>query len=133
MEGDIFEHSDFCLGIRQEEFKKVVVKSRDEVFKDRVLARKPLLEEVIFEDSIESLDGIDLDKAFHLKKVRLPKGITKIPPYFFRSCSRLEEVKLPETVTEIGEEAFDSSRIRKLILPKGVKKIGKHCFYVCSV
>lgn len=53
MEGDIHGDLNFCFGIKPEELKKVVVKSRDEIFKDRVLARKFLLEEVIFEDSIE--------------------------------------------------------------------------------
>lgn len=61
------------------------------------------------------------------KKVFIPKGITYIPEYAFAN-SWIEEVVLPNTITTIGQSAFESSRLCKINLPKGLKVIGKYAF-----
>lgn len=45
----------------------------------------------------------------------------------------LEEVIIPENVTEIGDSAFkDNSKVKKVTIPEGVTKIGDSAFYHCK-
>ena len=45
----------------------------------------------------------------------------------------LEEVIIPENVTEIGDSAFkDNSKVKKVTIPEGVTKIGDSAFYNCK-
>ena len=50
------------------------------------------------------------DNAFrdvaYLKKITVPKTVTRIGANAFRSCAALEEMRIPLTVTEIGSDAF---------------------------
>ena len=44
------------------------------------------------------------------------------------SWNDLAELKLPDTVTTIGENAFHHCRIQKLVLPKKISKISSYAF-----
>lgn len=44
-------------------------------------------------------------------KYEIPEGIVKIAPMAFRFCQRLTEVKIPSSVKEIGERAFEFTKI----------------------
>lgn len=39
---------------------------------------------------------------------------------------------IPNSVTEIGEQAFRGSGVKSIVIPKSVKKIGAYAFYFCS-
>lgn len=70
--------------------------------------------------------------------VTLPEGIQKIDNYAFAYCPSLSNVKIPTTVTEIGEFAFYTSGLQKLALTSSqsnsISRINlqKQCFYGCS-
>ena len=51
------------------------------------------------------------------------EGTNRVERYAF-SCSQLEEVLFPDSLTEIDEEAFDSSQIVRLHIPETIKLIG---------
>ena len=52
---------------------------------------------------------------------------------FFKNES-LVTVKLPESITEVGEDIFgDCKTLRGVKLPKGVSRINKEAFYGCSI
>lgn len=63
--------------------------------------------------------------------------LTEIKPYSFRSqdysteFSKLEEVYLPESVTKIGQSAFEGSLIQKITTP-GVEALGEAAFKNCK-
>ena len=42
------------------------------------------------------------------------------------------KVTVPEGVTVLGTEAFDSSEVTKVILPESLEKIEHHCFFGCK-
>lgn len=91
---------------------------------------------IVFPDTIISLgDQIFPPLSSKLKKVVLPKYITRIPDDMFQGCQNLTEIIWPENLEEIGERAFYNMRspnMTAIVLPKTVKKIGRQAFYLCT-
>jgi uncharacterized repeat protein (TIGR02543 family) len=68
-----------------------------------------------------------------LTSVKLPESLTSIGEGAFGSCSGLEELTLPEGLTAIGEWAFvGCSGLEELTLPEGLTSIGGSAFAICS-
>ena len=59
--------------------------------------------------------------------------VTKIAAYAFASARNLKTIKIPSTVTEIGDYAFDSTGLTELYIPKSVTKLGKYVVYYSDV
>ncbi len=62
-----------------------------------------------------------------------------IGAYAFKDCSKLTTVQqsqylsiIPEGITEIGNSAFEGSKLERIAVPKSVTKIGNRAFYGCS-
>ena len=56
-------------------------------------------------------------------------GITKIPASMFAGpVTNLEQISFSNTLTEIGNDNFYSSKIAEITLPQSLTKIGNHCF-----
>lgn len=59
---------------------------------------------------------------------------TVLPASSFLNCFSLESVKLPDTITEIGNSAFSTCRALKDInLPTSLTKIGSSAFAYCAL
>jgi hypothetical protein len=61
-----------------------------------------------------------------------PSGIKIIPVGLFQSTPLEGALVIPEGVTEIGDGAFASTKIRSLTLPSTIKKIGQWAFVGCA-
>lgn len=78
------------------------------------------------------------DKDYAKGKVIIPERVenytvTKIGDYAFSSRS-LTNVEIPNTVTEIGEGAFNDCRdLESIEIPNSVTKIGDYAFYRCYI
>ena len=59
------------------------------------------------------------------------KPVTKIGEGAFDLNMNLHSVKLPDTVTVIGEEAFNMSSLADILLPEGLTEIGPRAFFEC--
>lgn len=69
-----------------------------------------------------------------LKRVTLPDTITVIGESAFDNCWELEQVNIPGGVTEIGARAFSGCRkITGLVIPQSVKAIGGSAFSICQL
>ena len=69
----------------------------------------------------------------HLEEIILPEGITEIPTNTFINCSALKEVTLPETLTTIGLQAFWSCKsLTSITIPSSVTTIDQSAFAYCS-
>lgn len=69
-----------------------------------------------------------------IKRVVIPKGVTRIGKGAFEECRAIEEIVIPETVTEFGENAFASCvSLKEAKIPKGVTVIGWRAFYNCKL
>lgn len=68
-----------------------------------------------------------------LTKVTLPDGLHAICDAAFQNCTELAECALPDTVTYIGERAFEGcSSLTALTLPEHLYTLGKYAFADCS-
>lgn len=69
-----------------------------------------------------------------IKKVILPETITEIRDDAFRVCLALESVNIPKSVKKIGASAFVVCRkLRKLDIPEGVEEIADYTFEHCDL
>lgn len=67
-----------------------------------------------------------------LTSVVLPNTVTSIGQYAFNSCSLLTNVILPESLTSIYNYAFNGcSNLPNIIIPSKVTTIGNNAFYGC--
>ena len=62
-----------------------------------------------------------------LHEVKLPNMVQTISNNAFKGTA-LESITIPATVKTIGEEAFRNTRLRSLSLPTTMKSIGSHAF-----
>ena len=67
-----------------------------------------------------------------IAKVVIEKGITYIGTKSFETCYSITSVTIPDSVTEIGVMAFDSTQIKELVLPDSVTKIDDYAFARCE-
>ena len=61
----------------------------------------------------------------------IPNTVTKIGDMAFEGCS-LTSVKIPNTVKSIGRSAFNASKLTSINIPNSVKNIGAVAFYGCE-
>ena len=98
-------------------------------------------------DNCTSLETLEIPKSFadsgtigsypfknctSLEDVIFEQGTTKIPDNFFQG-SGITSFDIPNTVTHIGEYAFDScSALESITIPGSVESMGRYAFYNCS-
>ena len=69
----------------------------------------------------------------NLKTVNFEAGSTIVCAVLFMGCDGIEEIELPDTITEIGDSAFKSCKnLNKVIIPESVTKIDGDAFAECS-
>ena len=135
------------------EVKNLIVEDGIEVLHGAFYGCKTL-ETVSLPDSIKNIDGA-FEYCTALKSVTVPEGVKSIAFGTFMGCSSLEELHLgsdlraigwgaisecpllkhidiPETVTNIDENAFYNSGIESIKLPDNIKTIPHGAFVSCA-
>lgn len=67
-----------------------------------------------------------------LKRLVLPKNLTRIPKSTFREGYYITEAVMPEKLQSVGEYAFYNCPRMKATLPEGLKTIERYAFYDCD-
>ena len=72
------------------------------------------------------------DGCSNLKTIEFEEGITQIPTGIFGNTG-LENVKIPDTVTSIGERSFaDCTKLEKIIFSEKIETINGRAFLGCT-
>jgi hypothetical protein len=66
-----------------------------------------------------------------LHNVKLPQNLTAIGDYAFLCSDVDNEITFPETMTSIGYQAFQKSKIKAAYMPEGITSIGSNAFSNC--
>ncbi|CAK0868297.1 unnamed protein product [Prorocentrum cordatum] len=74
-------------------------------------------------------DPASAQPSFYGTAVTLCPGVETIPPYAFQACSMLASVELPDSLTAIGEFAFEQTGLVDVTVPDGVTSIGMFAFF----
>lgn len=67
-----------------------------------------------------------------LTSITLPSRLKCITSNAFRGCKQLEEIHIPETVVTIGYNAFEGSGLKEVRLPNTLKELGDEAFMNCN-
>ena len=95
----------------------------------------------LWDEDGTTIIGLDGEKLSGVTKIRIPSRCTAIRSDYaflgaesYRSfIAGIEEVEIPDTVTEIGSYAFHNFlELKKINIPNSVTRIGKGAFYLCS-
>ena len=92
-------------------------------------------QEIFFPTDLEILQGYGAFSESNLKKVEYASNMGNDAVIFaemYRDCQKLEEITLPENITQIGEYAFQNCRkLEEIRIPARVSKIGTWAFTQC--
>ncbi len=67
-----------------------------------------------------------------ITKITLPDSITEIGANAFDECRSLSSINIPEGVAEIPMSAFSRTAIESIVLPSGLKTIERYAFFECA-
>jgi len=80
------------------------------------------------------IDGVEVEKigdwAFrnsNLEQIEIPDSVTEIGNWAFAN-NNIESIEIPNSVTEIGDYAFERNILEKVELPDTIDKIGSGAF-----
>ena len=90
---------------------------------------------IVFIDDEGEVDekSIWKDKEIEVVEAEIEEGITSLSMFAFLGLDKLERVKLPDTLKEIGDFCFaDCSNLRSMTRPKGLEIVGFEAFTGCK-
>lgn len=88
--------------------------------------------QLIIPSSIESIGENAFGGCYQIKSVDMSATtLASLPRKLFAECSCLEQVTLPESLTQIGDSIFAYTRLTTINMPNGVTEIPAGCFVGC--
>lgn len=77
--------------------------------------------------------GTDAFAYCSLTSITIPDSVTSIGEYAFDGCKSLASITIPDSVTYIGYSAFDGCRsLASITIPDSVTHISQYAFNGCS-
>lgn len=89
----------------------------------------------------QEVDGVEIkgigNRAFgtctNIENIVIPETVTSIGGRAFYGCMSIENITIPNSVTSIGESAFcECSNLKKVVIPDSVTTIGESAFSKCN-
>ncbi len=72
------------------------------------------------------------DDQPNLVFVKVPHGVKRIGYAAFYGLEKLETVEIPDSVVEIGNQAFECSSVKFVALPRGLTRVSEALFTDCT-
>ena len=92
------------------------------------------LKNITIPDSVGYIGSRGFNNCASLKSITIPKLTTDtLPNYILNACYNLVSVNFSESITSIGEQAFQNSKIKTITIPSLVTSIGVKALADCSV
>ena len=87
---------------------------------------------IIFEEG-SVCEYFDAALACDIKSIELPNSITELGAEAFTGCKNLKTITLPSSLKKIGDRAFRScEKLESVIMPDGLEVIEKYAFSSCN-
>lgn len=67
----------------------------------------------------------------NLKKITIGENVREINKYEFANCAEVKSLRLPDSLTKIGQYAFEGCGMKTIDIPKSVQNIGDGAFSGC--
>ena len=120
------------LAPEYEDTQVLIIPKRCENIGQAAFYENTSITEVSFENDNTQLEKMVFCDCTNLKKVQLPNNLNDIKDSLFSRCA-LEEIEIPDSVTEIGANAFaNCESLKKVKFGAGIKSIGKDAFRSCD-
>ncbi len=124
-------------GIEEITIPSSVLTIEDSVFRNCKSLKKVIFENPNIQLVAQNINGpIDATNIFmdcsNLTDVTLPEKLGKIPSQTFSGCTSLKSIRIPATVTSIGQMAFSNSGLEELTLLEGLTYIEGNAFSDCK-
>ncbi len=71
-------------------------------------------------------------RSYSVRHVAIENGVTSVGSAAFSCCKNLTDIKLPASITQIGQYAFFDCGITSITIPNSVTQIGEHAFESCK-
>ena len=72
------------------------------------------------------------DMNRNVSSFEIGPAVTTLTEYIFCGCKGLNSVVIPESVTKIGNNAFENSGLSTITIPESVTEIGEEAFKGCA-
>lgn len=90
------------------------------------------LESIVLPASARNLGSGIWSDCEKLSNVTLANGIQVIPMATFQGCRKLKHIEIPDSVTELGKDAFGFSGLEEITIPASVTAIADGIFSGCE-
>ncbi len=83
-------------------------------------------------DGIETIGGYAFANNEDVVSIKLPSSVKEIKEHAFDGCDKLNKLNFPEGITKIEDYAcYECSSLPEIKLPSTLKSIGEHAFDYC--
>lgn len=91
-----------------------------------------IIEGIVVNSSVINFSDGQFNGCTNLESFDMPENVTIVPEACFYDCAKLTSIALGDKVTIIDKSAFQKSGLTEIVIPDSVEQIGVDAFAGCS-